>query len=120
MQAEWFGHFGDIDLNIENVVAVTKKAYENSLANPISLADERRYIFDLLKCIEKNKDRIISTLLNVQNSRVLILQEIPPKIRMLSLILIVILNLIFFELLKAFKIVSKKLLLSQKQLIIIP
>lgn len=62
--------FGDIDLNIENVVPVTKKAYENSLANPISLADERRYIFDLLKCIEKNKDRIISTLLNVQNSRV--------------------------------------------------
>lgn len=61
--------FGDIDLNIENTTTVSKKNFENSLVNPISISDERRYIFDLLKSIEKNKDRIVSTLLNVQNSR---------------------------------------------------
>lgn len=71
--------FGDIDLNIENTTTVSKKNFENSLVNPISLADERRYIFDLLKNIEKNKDRIVSTLLNVQNSRVFELTGDPSE-----------------------------------------
>ncbi len=62
--------FGDIDLNIENTTSVSKKVFDNPLVNPISISDERRYIFDLIKCIEKNKDRIVSTLLNVQNSRI--------------------------------------------------
>lgn len=62
--------FGDIDLNIEAVDTSSKKILEHSLINPISIADERRYIFDLLKAIDKNKDRVLSILTNVQNSRI--------------------------------------------------
>lgn len=71
--------FGDIDLNIENTTSVTKKTFDNSLVSPVSLADERRYIFDLLKCIEKNKDRIVSILLNVQSSRIFELTGDPSE-----------------------------------------
>ncbi|HMV41073.1 MAG TPA: hypothetical protein PK079_08195 [Leptospiraceae bacterium] len=62
--------FGDIDLNIEAVDTVHKKVHDHSLINPRSAADERRYIFDLLKAIDKNKDRVVSILTNVQNSRI--------------------------------------------------
>lgn len=70
---------GDIDLNIEAPSSPGLQKFDNSLVNPVSILDDKRYIFDLLKCIDKNKDRILSTLANVKNSRIFELTGDPSE-----------------------------------------
>ena len=70
---------GDIDLNIETSSTSSSKKFDNSLVNPLSILDEKRYVFDLLKCIDKDKDRILSTLANVKNSRIFELTGDPSE-----------------------------------------
>ncbi|MBK8396780.1 MAG: hypothetical protein IPL26_16315 [Leptospiraceae bacterium] len=60
----------EMDLNIVESSIGEPKFSDNPLVNPFSIADERRYITDLIKSIQKNKDRIVSTLANVKNSRI--------------------------------------------------
>ena len=61
---------GDMDLNIDDSASVEQKLSDNTLTSPFSIGDERRYISELIKCIQKDKDRIVSTLANVKNSRI--------------------------------------------------
>lgn len=59
----------DFDLDIGDSPAPDPRNAIQEVVNSVSINDEPRYINDLLKYIEKDKERILSVLNNLKNSR---------------------------------------------------
>jgi hypothetical protein len=69
----------DFDLDISNDSESLQSKFENKLHAPSLISEEKMYISELLKLLQKDKERIISTITNLKNSRIFEFTEDPSE-----------------------------------------